>query len=82
LIAERILISQEGLCFTKLVRWAGRVAGMRQMRNAYNTLVGGSEGKRPHGIPRRRREDNIRIDIREIGWEIVDWMHLAQDRDQ
>jgi hypothetical protein len=45
-------------------------------------LVGKPEGKRPLGSPRRRREDNIRMDLREIGWEGVDWIHLAQDRDQ
>jgi hypothetical protein len=39
-------------------------------------------GKRPIGRPRHRREDNIRMDIREIEWEVVDWIHLAQDRDQ
>jgi hypothetical protein len=51
------------------------------MRNTYNILVGKPEGKRPLGIPRRRWEDNIRMDLVEIGWECVDWMHLAQDRD-
>jgi hypothetical protein len=45
-------------------------------------LVGKSERKRPLGRPRRRWEDNIRIDVREIGWEGVDWTHLAQDRNQ
>jgi len=40
-----------------------------------------TEGKRPLGRPRRRWEDNIRKDLKEIGWEVVDWMHLAQDRD-
>jgi hypothetical protein len=44
--------------------------------------VGKPEGKRPRGRPRRRWEDSIRINFREIGWEVVDWMHLAQDRDQ
>jgi hypothetical protein len=43
-------------------------------------LVGKPEGKRLFGISRRRREDNIRIDLREIGSEDVDWIHLAQDR--
>jgi hypothetical protein len=45
-------------------------------------LVGKPEGKRPLGRSRRRWEDNIRMDLREIGWEGVDWKHLAQDRDQ
>jgi len=52
------------------------------MRNAYKILVGKPEGKRPLGRPRRRWEDNIRMDLREIGWEVVYWIHLAQDRDQ
>jgi hypothetical protein len=45
-------------------------------------VVGKPEGKRSLGRPRRRREDNIRIDHREMGMEFVDWMHLAQDRDR
>jgi hypothetical protein len=45
-------------------------------------LVGKHEGKRPFGRPRRRREDNIRMVLREIGWEIMDWIHPAKDRDQ
>jgi hypothetical protein len=45
-------------------------------------LDGKPEGKRPLGKPRRRWEDNIRINLREIGWEGVDWIYLAQNRDQ
>jgi hypothetical protein len=41
-----------------------------------------SEGRRLLGRPRRRWEDNIRMDLREVGWEGVDWMHLAQDREK
>jgi len=52
------------------------------MRNAFKILVGKPEGKRPLGRPRRRWEDNIGMDLRETGWEVVEWMHLAQDRDQ
>jgi hypothetical protein len=44
---------------------------------AYNTLVRKSEGKRPLGRPRRKWEDNVRIDFRKLGLEGVDWMHLA-----
>jgi hypothetical protein len=51
-------------------------------RNAYWILVGKPEGKRPLGRPRRRWVDNIRIDLREIGWEGMDCIDLAQDRDQ
>jgi hypothetical protein len=50
--------------------------------NAYKILVGKPEGKRPLGRPRRRWEDNIRAHLRETGWEGVDWMHMAQDKDQ
>jgi hypothetical protein len=57
------------------------VAHMGQTRNAY-ILVGGHEGKRPLGRPRRGRDDIIRMDLRETAWEGVDWFHLAQDRDQ
>jgi hypothetical protein len=45
-------------------------------------LVGKPEDKRPRGKPRRRWEDNTRMDLKEIRWDGVDWMHLAQDRDQ
>jgi hypothetical protein len=52
------------------------------MRNACNILVGKPEGKRSCGRPRNRCEDNIRLDLREIRRKGVDWIHLAQDRDQ
>jgi hypothetical protein len=55
---------------------------VEEMRNSDERLVGKPEGKRPFGRPRRRREDNIKLDIREIGRKGVDWMHLVQDRDQ
>jgi hypothetical protein len=51
-------------------------------RNAYKILVGKPEGKRPLGRPRRRRVDNTRMDLREIGWDGMDWIDMAQDRDQ
>jgi hypothetical protein len=50
------------------MRWAGHVARMGEVRNAYNILVGKPEGRRPLGRPRCRREDNIRMDLREIGF--------------
>jgi hypothetical protein len=50
---------------------------MGKMRNAYSILDGKSEGKRPVRIPRRRCKDDIIMDLREIGWEDVHWMHLA-----
>jgi hypothetical protein len=55
---------------------------MEEMRSAYSILVGITEGKRQLGRPRRRWEVNIRMDLREKGWDCVDWIHLAQDRDQ
>jgi hypothetical protein len=55
---------------------------MGKMRNAYNILVGKPERKRSVGRPRCRGEDNIRMGLREIGWEDVDWIHLAQHRNQ
>jgi hypothetical protein len=51
-------------------------------RNVYKVLMGKPEGKRPRGRPRRRWEDGIRIDLREIGCGSVDWIQLAQDRDR
>jgi hypothetical protein len=55
---------------------------MGKMRNAYKTLVRKLEEKIPHGRPSHRWEDNIRIDFIEIGWEVVDWIHLALGSDQ
>jgi hypothetical protein len=53
-----------------------------EVRVAYNVSVVTSEGKRPLGRPRRRREDNIKMDLREIGFGDVDWIHWPQDRDR
>jgi hypothetical protein len=51
-------------------------------RGMHKILVGKPEGKRPLGIPRRMWEDNIKMDLREIVWSGMDWIDLAQDRDQ
>jgi hypothetical protein len=67
---------------SRRMRWAGHVARMREERKVYKVLVGKPEGKRPLGRPRRRREDGIRKDLREIGLGGVDWIRLAQDRDR
>jgi hypothetical protein len=64
------------------MRWEKNVAHMRENRNADKILVGKPEGKRPPGRPRRGREDNIKMHLREIGWGSMDWIDLAQDRDQ
>jgi hypothetical protein len=63
-------------------RWEGHVERVRDKRNAYRILVGKPEGKRPLGKPRRRWLDNIKIDVRVIRWGGMEWMNLAQDRDQ
>jgi len=52
------------------------------MRNSYKILITRPEGKRPLRRPKCRWEDNIRMDLTEIGWEGVNWMPLAQDRNQ
>jgi hypothetical protein len=54
---------------------------MGEKRDAYRILVGRPEGRRPLGRPRRRWEDNIKIDLQEVGWG-MDWIELAQDRDR
>jgi hypothetical protein len=53
-----------------------------EKRNACRIVVGKPEGKRPLGRPRRRWVDNIKINLRELGWDGMDWNDLAQDRDQ
>jgi hypothetical protein len=55
---------------------------MGEIRSACNILVGKPEGKRPHRSKRPRWENNIRMDLRKGGWEVVEWSHLAQDRDK
>ncbi|KAJ4434142.1 hypothetical protein ANN_16462 [Periplaneta americana] len=63
---------------SRCLRWAGHVARMGESRNAYRVLVGRPEGKRPLGRPRRRWEDNIKMDLREVGYDDRDWINLAQ----
>jgi hypothetical protein len=55
---------------------------MGEVRGAYNNLCGRPEGRRPLGRPRRRWEDNIKMDLRGIGFGVADWIHLAQVRDR
>jgi hypothetical protein len=64
------------------LRWAGHVARVGERRGAYRALVGKPDGRRPLGRPRRSWEDNIKMDLREVGWEGADWIELAQDRDR
>jgi hypothetical protein len=64
------------------MRWAGHVACMEQMLNAHYILVEKREGKRQLGRPRHRWDDNIRMDLRKIEWEVVDCIPLAQVTDK
>jgi hypothetical protein len=66
---------------SRRMRWARHVARMGEKGSAYRILVGKPEGKRPLGRLTRRWEDNIKMDLREIGWGGIDWIDLAQDRD-
>jgi predicted small integral membrane protein len=67
---------------SRRMRWAGHVARMGAKKSVYGLLVGKPEGKRPLGRPRRRWIDNIKIDLLEIAFSVVDWIGLAQDRDR
>jgi hypothetical protein len=62
---------------SRRMRWAEHVARIGDRRNAYNILVGKPEGERPLRRPRRRWEDNIRLDLREIGWEGMDGLYAS-----
>jgi hypothetical protein len=62
--------------------WARHVTHKGAVRNAYNSLAGKPKGKRPLGRPRRKWENNMRLELRKLGWESVDWIHRPQDRDQ
>jgi len=64
------------------MRWAGHVARMGERRGVYRVLVGELEGKKPLERPRRRWEDNIKMDLQEVGCEGMDWIELAQNRDR
>jgi hypothetical protein len=68
---------------SRRMRWAGgHVARMGEGRGVHGVLVGKPEGKRPLGRPRRRWEDNMKMDLQEVGGGCGDWMGLAQDRDR
>jgi hypothetical protein len=63
------------------MRWVGHVACTGEKRGAYRILVGRPERRRPLGRPRHRWEDNIRMDLQEVGYDL-NWIELAQDRDR
>jgi hypothetical protein len=62
---------------SRRMRWAGHLARMGEKRNAYTIVVGKLGEKRPLGRPRRRWVDNIKMDLREIGWYGLDWIDLS-----
>jgi hypothetical protein len=65
---------------SRSMRWAGHVTRMGKGRGVYRVLVGRPEGKRPLGRPRRRWEDNIKLDVREIGIDGSNWIRVVQNR--
>jgi hypothetical protein len=67
---------------SRRLRWAGHGAPMGEGGGVYRVLVGRPGGKRPLGRPRRRWEDNVKLDLREIGMDGANWVRLAQDRVQ
>ena len=67
---------------SRRMRWAGHVARMVEGRGMHRVLVGKPEGKRPLGRPRRRWEDNIKMDLQEVEGGCGKWVELAQDRDR
>jgi len=67
---------------SRRMKWVGYVACMGERRGIYRVLVGKPEGKRPLGRHRRRWEDNIKMDLQEVGCGGMDWIELAQDRDR
>ena len=71
-----------GVIKSRSMGWAGHVARIGKGRGMYRVLVGKPEGKRPLGRPRRRWDDNIKMDLREVGCGGMDWIELAHDRDR
>jgi hypothetical protein len=67
---------------SKEMRWAGNVARMGDKRGSCRVLVERPLGRRPFGCPRHGWEDNIKVDLQEVGWGGMDWIDLAQDRDR
>jgi hypothetical protein len=70
------------MIMSRRMRLAGHVGRMGAKRNAYRILLGKPEGKTPLGRPKCKWVDNIKMDLREVGWDGVDWINLVQDRGQ
>jgi hypothetical protein len=66
---------------SKRMRWAERIVRMGERRVIYRVLVGKPEGKRPLGRPRRKWEDDIKMDLQEVGWRDMNWIDLTKNRD-
>jgi hypothetical protein len=71
-----------GVVKSRRMRWAGHVARTGEDRGVHRVLVGKPEGKRPLGRPRRRWENNIKMNLQDVGGDRRGWMELAQDRDR
>ena len=67
---------------SRTMRLAGHVARMEERRCVYRILVGRPEGKSSLGRSRRKWEDNIKMDLQDVGWESMEWIDVAQDRDR
>ena len=67
---------------SRRMRWEGHVARMGEGRDVHRVLVGKPEGKKPRRRPRRRWEENIKMDLQEVGCGAMHWVELAQDRDR
>jgi hypothetical protein len=67
---------------SRRMRWGGHVARVGEGRGVYGVLVARTEGKRPLGRPRRRWEENVKLDFRKMGIDVANWIRLAQDRVQ
>jgi hypothetical protein len=67
---------------SRRMRWEGHAASMGGRRGAHRVLMGKTEGKKPLGRPRRRWEDNIKMDLQKVGCGGMEWINLDQDRDR
>ena len=74
---SRLKVNVVRVIKSRRMRWAGNVARMGERRGVYRVLVGKSEGKSPLGRPRGRWDDNIKMDLRELGCGGMDWIDLA-----